>query len=190
MRYRLRRADCMLARLTKTLDVFIGRLAWLGIAMLCVAVLVTVVDVLGRKLLGFSIEGTVEITQLMVMYAAFTAIPYAFTSRSHVAISLFIDKLPLFWRRLSDLAMFVLAAGFMMAVAWFGALKGLQEWEYGDVTLTLGIPKIHFWLPLVFGSAISTLWLVLRAIENLWGQSGTPGMATPGAATAIKTARP
>lgn len=179
----------MLSRLTKKLDEVIGWLAWLGIALLCVAVLVTVVDVLGRKLLGFSIEGTVEITQLMVMYAAFAAIPYAFTSRSHVAISLFIDKLPFFWRRLSDLAMFLLAAGFMGAVAYFGALKGLQEWEYGDVTLTLGIPKIYFWFPLVFGSAISTLWLVLRAMENLLGQPGTPTMAKSGSATATPKTR-
>lgn len=190
MCYRLRRVDCMLSKLTKMLDTFIGKLAWLGIAMLCAAVLVTVVDVLGRKLLGFSIQGTVEIMQLMVMYAAFTAIPYAFTSRSHVAISLFIDKLPYFWRRLSDLTMFLLAAGFMVAVAYFGALKGLQEWEYGDVTLTLGIPKIYFWFPLVFGSAISTLWLVLRAIENLFGQAGTPTMAKPDSATTIPTIKP
>ena len=189
MLYRLHRVDCMLSRMTKMLDVIIGWLAWLGIAMLCVAVLVTVVDVLGRKLLGFSIEGTVEITQLMVMCAAFTAIPYAFTSRSHVAISLFIDKLPFFWRRLSDLAMFMLAAGFMVAVAYFGALKGLQEWEYGDVTLTLGIPKIYFWVPLVFGSAMSTLWLVLRAIENLLGQSGKPTMAKPGSTIPSRTAK-
>ncbi|MCP5372953.1 MAG: TRAP transporter small permease [Hyphomicrobiales bacterium] len=143
-------------------------LAWFGIVLLMAAVVVTTADVILRKTVGFSLEGTVDITQLMVMGAAYTAIPFAFVTRSHVAVAMLTDGLSRRGQAAVQVLAAVLAVGFMAAIATFGWFQAMQEFEYGDSSLTLGIPKIWYWAPLLTGAALSTLVMALLALEHLY----------------------
>ncbi len=134
--------------------------------MLVVAVLVTTGDVILRKLAGISFDGNVDITQLMVMTAAFAAIPYAFVTGGHVAVPLLAERLPPRAQTVLLLMAALLSCAFMSAIAWFGYFKAMEEWGYGDRTLTLGLPKIWFWLPLLLGSGLSAVYTALAAVRH------------------------
>lgn len=141
--------------------------AWLGMGFLLGAMLVTTADVVMRKVDGRGIFGTVDIVQLMIMGAAYLSIPYGFLTRSHVSVSVIVD---MFDRRGTALANFLAAIcglGFMAAIAWFGFDQAQMQAEYGDISLTLGIPKTYYWLPLLAGSALSAVVCIHMSLEAL-----------------------
>ncbi len=140
--------------------------AWSGVIVLMAGVCITTADVALRKTINFSIPGTVDITQLTVMVCAFTAIPYAFATQGHVAVAILTERLSSAGQLVAQLWAALLSAGLMAAVTWYGSDTALREWSYGDMSLTIGIPKIWYWLPLVVGSALSTLVCVLAAARH------------------------
>jgi TRAP-type C4-dicarboxylate transport system permease small subunit len=157
----------MLDKLLSLLEKIIRQLAWAGMAALIVAVLVTVIDIVTRKTIGWSIKGIVEIMQLAVMYAAFSAIPFAFASSSHVSVDVFAQYMSNTAQTVIALISLALSFLLMFSLAYFGAQQGLLEWSYNDVTMTLGISKIYFWIPLVVGSTLSATLLLGYIIKLL-----------------------
>jgi TRAP-type C4-dicarboxylate transport system permease small subunit len=135
--------------------------------MLVATMLVTVADVVLRRTVQIAIAGTVDITQLFVMAAVFTAIPFAFFSDSHVVIELATDRL-----RPRAVAVFkavaaVAAMGFVAAAFWYGWDAALQQHGYGDRSQTIGIPILFYWIPLLAGFALSAVAAALLAIRYI-----------------------
>jgi TRAP-type C4-dicarboxylate transport system permease small subunit len=139
--------------------------AWVGMIFLMGAMAVTTVDVILRKVDNAGIFGAVDVVQLMIMGAAFLAIPYGFLSRGHVAVSLVVDQFGRRGTAAANLLAALLGAGLMGAIAWFGLDQAIMQAGYGDVSLTLGIPKTYYWIPLLTGSALSALVCVHMAVE-------------------------
>lgn len=169
----------MIESVNRLLYVLTRWVAWVGMAFLLGAMMVTATDIVLRKATNSGIFGAVDIVQLMIMGAAFLSIPYGFMTRGHVAVTLVVDR---FNRRFTALAAAlaaVLAFGLMSGVAWFGFEQAMQQVEYGDISLTLGVPKIYYWLPLLAGSALSALVCVHLAVESLHMAVTGRGGATP-----------
>ena len=150
--------------------------AWVGMLFLLAATLTTTADVIMRKSGNNGIYGAVDLIQLMIMAAAYLSIPYAFMSRSHVSVSILAD---LASRRTSAFFQFfaaLLGTGFMSAIAWYGYDQATLQMEYGDVSMTYGLPMIYYWIPLLFGSALSAVVTVHIGVESLYtlitGRSG------------------
>ncbi len=141
--------------------------AWVGMFMLLGAVLATTSDVLARKLFGYTYLGTIDIVQLLVLSAAFLAIPYTFSTRGHVAVSILADKLRGRWCHSITLLAMVLAFLLMACFSWFGLHHAQMQAEYGDVSQTIGIAMIWYWVPLIYGCLLSTLVCLLMAVEAL-----------------------
>jgi len=157
----------MLNRLNHWLLTITRWSAWFGMFMLLGAMLATTVDILARKLVGYTYLGTIDVVQLLVLSSAFLAIPYAFITRSHVAVSILADKMQGRWRHaISALAM-ILAFGLMGCISWFGYHHAEMQAEYGDVSQTIGIPMIWYWVPLVYGCLLSTLACLFMAVESV-----------------------
>ncbi|TCK09332.1 TRAP transporter small permease [Marinobacterium mangrovicola] len=156
----LRSFDNLLAWVATALTLS-GMLALLG------AVLLTVTDILLRLFAGYSISGVVDLTQLAVMFAAFFSIPYAFKQGSHVFVSLLSDQFGPVGRQLIEVAGLVLAAIFVGLIDWFSWQQAMLELSYGDVSQTLGIPKLYYWIPLLAGMGLSTLLCMSRLMVCL-----------------------
>ncbi len=166
----------MIALFNRILYAITQYTAWLGMLFLLAATLTTTADVVMRKSGSDGIFGAVDLIQLMVMAAAYLSIPYAFMSRSHVAVSILAD---LASRRTSAFFQFftaLLGTGFMSAIAWFGYDQAALQMEYGDVSMTFGLPMIWYWLPLLYGSALSAVVTVHIGVESCYtlvtGRSG------------------
>jgi TRAP-type C4-dicarboxylate transport system permease small subunit len=156
----------MFAATYRAVAAFARIFASIGVLMLVVIMLVTVADVVLRRTAQIAIAGTVDITQLFVMAAVFTAIPFAFFSDSHVVIELATDRLTprvvAAFKAVAALAALV----FLAAAFWFGWGAAVQQHGYGDRSQTIGIPILLYWVPLLAGFALSTIAAALLAIRH------------------------
>ena len=138
-----------------------------GAAMLAGAMAITMADILLRRLFAFAMIGTVDMVQLCIMSTAFLSIPYAFVRGSHVGIEGATDLLP--ERALALVKSTAALAGFsfMAAIGWFGLEQAELQYGYGDVSQTIAIPMLYYWLPLLAGAALSVLATAILAVRFL-----------------------
>ncbi|MCP4879742.1 MAG: TRAP transporter small permease [Gammaproteobacteria bacterium] len=152
----------MLEKAFSLLESLIQRFAWGGMLLLVFAVVVTFIDVVSRKTTGWSIKGVVEIVQLAVMCAAFSAIPFAFSAHKHVSVDVFAERFSVKVKAVTEALSLICSLTLMSSIAYFGTQQGLLEWSYNDTTMTLGLSKVYYWIPLVTGSGLSVAWLLLH----------------------------
>jgi TRAP-type C4-dicarboxylate transport system permease small subunit len=147
-------------------------MAYAGVALLGAGVLVLMADIAGRKTVGVSVLGTIDLTQLAVMGCVFLAMPLAFLRGAHVGVEFLTDWLPPRALALLEAAVGVLSAAFVGALAWYGAAQARLAWAQGDRSATLALPMILYWVPLVAGlwaSAAAALLVALRAAVRARG---------------------
>lgn len=177
----------MQERLNRYLLIVTRWCAWTGMAFLLGAMAITAADIALRKIDGQGIFGAVDLVQLMIMGAAYLSIPHGFMTRSHVSVSVVVDHFSRRGAALSNVLAAVLATGFMFAIAWFGYEQAAMQAEYGDVSLTLGLPKTYYWTPLLVGSSLSALVCVHLALQAAFEAVSGRSALTPSAA---EVARP
>jgi TRAP-type C4-dicarboxylate transport system permease small subunit len=139
--------------------------AYAGISLLCVAMLLTVADVLTRRSINVTIAGLVDITQLLVMGCVFLVIPYVFIIEANVGVEFVTDRLPpraLAWVKSAAAACGVL---FMALVAWYSGKQALLQIAQGDTSQTIGIPIALYWGPLIAGCALAVAAAALLALR-------------------------
>ncbi|MEI7968038.1 MAG: TRAP transporter small permease [Betaproteobacteria bacterium] len=126
----------------------------------------TLADVLGRKLVGVSLPGSVEITELLMLAVIFVALPLTSLRGEHVIFDLLDSVLPAWLsraqHRVSNLACVALTAG----AAWLVLQRALRASEDGDLTAQLGLPVDVFHYAtsgLLLATALVHAALALRA---------------------------
>ena len=141
--------------------------AWIGMFLLLTAMLTTCTDILLRKVFNWTYLGTIDIIQLLILWAAFLTIPYAFITRSHVAVVLIVDRLSPALQSLATVFAALLSTIIMSSFTWFGYFQAQDQISYGDVSQSVGIPIVWYWIPVIYGCALSTLVTIYIAIEGL-----------------------
>ncbi|MEO7243405.1 MAG: TRAP transporter small permease [Variovorax sp.] len=126
-----------------------------GVAILLMCALLTVADIASRRLLGLSVPGLIDLTQLLVMTSVFLCIPLVFEQRANVEVDLLYNLLPgNVSSKLSALWLF-LGAAFLLAAAWHAGRAAGQVLEYGERSPTLALPMICYWIPVLFGMLLA-----------------------------------
>jgi TRAP-type C4-dicarboxylate transport system permease small subunit len=135
-------------------------LALVVTACLFVMMLLTVVDVAGRKLLGTPLPGSVELTEIMMLGVLYAGLPLASLEREHVLFDLLDHVLSERLMALQDMVANLLCAALLGAAAWLVFVRAGRTAELGDTTAQLAIPLSGLQY------AISCL-LVIAAIYHL-----------------------
>ncbi|MDO5603794.1 MAG: TRAP transporter small permease subunit [Paracoccus sp. (in: a-proteobacteria)] len=163
-------------RFLRIADVIVECLAALGVLAYCAAAVVTVADILGRRI-GMPVVGVVDIVQLFVMTGAWLVIPWGFAVGAHVGVDFLVDRMPAHAARACRIAAGLAACALMALILWkcFGAWQ-LQH-MLGDKSQQLGIPISFYWLPLLAGAAASILALAAMLARLISGQPVTPQAA-------------
>lgn len=138
-----------------------------GMTLMTVAILVVIVDVVLRHTVKISILGTVDITQLCVMAAAFWSIPYTFAVNGHVKVELLDSVIPRPLTKLLDVFAALLGLAFMAGMSYYGAKQGIQHFDYGDTSQTIGIPMVWYWGFLVSGGVLACFATATSLLERL-----------------------
>ena len=100
----------------------------------------TLVDVLGRKLLSRSVPGSLELTEILMVVVIFAALPLVSLHAEHVVFDSLDRLMPAWLRRLQQAAVELLCAAALAALAWLLWDKAAQMAAYGDITAQLGLP--------------------------------------------------
>ncbi len=136
-----------------------------GVAVLLGCALVTVVDIVGRKTVGWSLPGLIDLSQLLVMTSVFLCIPYTFERRANIEVDLLHDRLPARVRTGLAVSWSLASAAFLAAVTWQAGAAAAQVMEYGERSPTLGWPMLLYWLPVLLGCGAAALVCIVQAMH-------------------------
>lgn len=147
------------------IDRLLGGLAVLGCLSYAAAAVVTIADIVGRRV-GTPIDGVVDLVQLFVIAGAWMAIPYAFARGAHVGVDFVVEALPSVLRRGLVLLAQLCALALLAAMLFYGFAHYNLQSSMGDRSQQLGIPIGVYWVPLLLGQAASLL-AILHVILTL-----------------------
>jgi TRAP-type C4-dicarboxylate transport system permease small subunit len=100
-------------------------------------------DVIGRKTLGVSSQGTTEITGYMLAFGISWGLTHTLSTRAHIRVDMLLQRLPVSLRAY----MHALALAFLAAMTFFFVWRGwavvFESWEFRAMdTSALSIPLI------------------------------------------------
>ncbi len=121
-------------RLLATLCGTIAAVALFGIMLL------TLVDVGGRKLLSASVPGSLELTELLLVAVIFAGLPLVSLAGEHVVFDSLDAWVPRAVRRVQQALVNLLCALALAGLAWLMWQKAGQMASYGDTTAQLKLP--------------------------------------------------
>lgn len=146
--------------------------ALLAAVALFAIMLLTFLDVIGRKLLSHSITGSLELTELLMVVVIFGALPLVSERGEHVVFDSLDALLPEGVRRLQHAAVHLLCGAALLGLGWLMWKTGNDFLASGETTAQLKILKA----PFIYGmgllcafTGVVHLGLVLRPQEEQEG---------------------
>jgi TRAP-type C4-dicarboxylate transport system permease small subunit len=136
--------DAGLRRVLEWLCGSLGALALFAIMML------TLVDVSGRKALSESVPGSLEMTELLMVVVIFAGMPLVSLAGEHVVFDSLDPWLPQWLRRVQGLLVDAICATGLLGLAWLMWTMAAQMSGYGETTAQLKLPKA----PFVYGMSV------------------------------------
>ena len=126
-------------------------------------VLLTVADVVLRTFFGYPIRGMLELIELGLACTIFIALPAVFLREEHLVVDVL--------KRSRTFEMLGAAVSFLVlaVMGWHMLPNARSMIEFGDVTSDLSIPRLWYWVPVLFGvvaSAAATLFFVFRLLKR------------------------
>ena len=138
-------------------------LGYTAAAFLAAMVLLTVADVMLRTFFGYPIRGMLELIELGLACTIFIALPAVFLREEHLVVDVLRRS------RLLDLAGAAVSLVVLAFMGWHMLPNARSMIEFGDVTSDLSIPRLWYWVPVLFGvvaSAAATLFFVFRLLRK------------------------
>jgi TRAP-type C4-dicarboxylate transport system permease small subunit len=153
----------MLRSVYRLADALARWLAYAGVGALALGAILNVFDISARRSIGFTVPGMVDLTQLFVMACVFLAIPHAFMREAQVGVDFLTDKLPP--RALAALKSLiaVVSAVLMGGSMTYSAAQAQRQIESGDMSQTIGVPIVWYWLPLLVGLGLAAIACLILA---------------------------
>lgn len=109
------------------------------------------------------IMGTYEVTAFLAAMTISFALAHCAMNKGHIALTLFVDRLPPRVRAFFDIIVSTLGAGLYFILAWQVAKYAIHMKGIGEVSLTMEIP----FYPFIFGVAFGLLMLALVSLVDL-----------------------
>ncbi len=125
----------------KLLETLCGLLA--GIALFAIMVL-TFLDVGGRKLLDNSITGSLELTELLMVVVIFGALPLVSERGEHVVFDSLDPYLPEAVKKIQRALVHLLCGAALLGLGWLMWQTGTDFLQSGETTAQLQILKAPF----------------------------------------------
>lgn len=131
----------------KLIETLCGLLA--GIALFAIMVL-TFLDVGGRKLLNNSITGSLELTELLMVIVIFGALPLVSERGEHVVFDSLDPYLPDAIKKIQRALVHLLCGAALLGLGWLMWQTGTDFLHTGETTAQLQILKA----PFIYGMAV------------------------------------
>jgi len=152
-------------RLRTSINYGVRGLAAVSGAAIVAMMLLTCADVFLRYLFNAPIEGTLDLTQMLMVIVVFFGLAYCGWTGGHVVVDLLRELLPV--KVIVPLAIAVNAAGAvaMFAMGWESIQTSLVYMLTGETPMTVLIPKYPFIWIAAFGSFTYAAVLVFKSFR-------------------------
>ena len=128
-------------QLKKILEILCGTLS--GLALFAIMVL-TFLDVSGRKMLSQSITGSLELTELLMVVVIFGALPLVSLKGEHVVFDSLDLVLPRFIQKIQQGLIHLICGGLLLGLAYLMWQTGAEFAAAGETSAQLKIAKAPF----------------------------------------------
>ena len=123
------------------------------------------VEIVGRKLFSFSLQGTDDMGGYVLAIIAVIGASYTMAKRGHTRVDIFLVMLPTGWQRLLNVLAMVTMAAFAGFAAWRGSTVLLESIEFQSVASNplqtpLWQPQLVWLIGLVLFALISLAYAV------------------------------
>jgi TRAP-type C4-dicarboxylate transport system permease small subunit len=145
-----------------SVPIFLSRiLGWLAAGFLAAMVLLTVADVLLRTFFSYPIRGMLELIELGLACTIFIALPAVFLREEHLVVDVLRS------RKILDVIATVVSLVVLAGMGWYMLPIARNMYEFGDVTSDLSLPRIWYWVPVLFGVGASALVTLMHFKKKL-----------------------
>ena len=131
--------------------------------------MVTVVDVVGRRLFNAPLLGSMDLTTFMMVVVVFFSIAHCQLVKGHVTIDLVVSRLP---TRIQAIINSIMYSLFFLLFVWITYqfyLRALEVMKNNIVSATLEIPVAPFYFVAFFGCALLSLLALMHLLSFLAG---------------------
>ena len=137
-----------------------------GISGLCLAAMMFLgtADVIGRYAFNSPVQGTYEISQVLMAGVILLGWAYTMKTGGHVRVELLISRLPSRPRAIIDFVMMLLSLAIFIMITWRSTLLALQYMEEHRVLQTLNIPVYPFFFLVPVGAFFLCLEIIIQMI--------------------------
>lgn len=138
-----------------------------GLGMVYVLV-VSVADIIMNKVFKDPLNWAFDSIGLMAVVATVFAIPRVQLSHGHIEVDTLVSRLSLFWKRVTGILISLLGIGLWGIIGWRSVLYGMDIWESGEVSMSVGM-LIY---PFIFVQALCAFLVAVVILFQLVRDAG------------------
>lgn len=154
-------------KIENALNKVAGVVSWGSCFCILAMIAIIVVDVIGRRFLGFSLVGGTEILVALFVVSVYLALSYTQAEGRHVSVKFLVERLPrkvqlIIGSLVAFIGFFVLAV-----ITWQTALFALEAWQVHSMFETSHIADLPFKLMVPIGCLIFSAQLFVGAVSEI-----------------------
>ncbi len=168
------KAEGVRPRIVNRLNAIAECISRISSVVLFFMMVLTIADVIGRKVFSHSILGTVELTEFMMLAVVFFALAHTEVLNGNIKVDLFIGRLKKTTQGFVDMATQFVCFLFCGSMAWATVVYSEQMRTSGEVSQDLWIPVFPFIYIVAVGFAVLALVLLTKffaAVQRMKGKS-------------------
>jgi TRAP-type transport system small permease protein len=139
----------------------------ISLAALALMTAITVVDVAGRYLFNRPLLGSLELSEILMVFLVFGAFAVTELSHGHVDVDVVVTRMPPRVQAACETFAALLSVGFWGAITWRTAVHAQNVGAAGETTPNLGLPITPFVWTAALGCGLFTLALLTRLLSAL-----------------------
>ncbi len=142
-----------------------------GAGIIGLMMLVTVIDVGGRRLFNTPLLGSMDLTILMMVIVVFFSIAHTELKKGHITIDLIVPRLRIKAQSIINSIMYLFFLIIFAWMTWRIFLSALDLWRNHTVSATLEIPVFPFMFIATLGCALLSLLVLAHLLQFVAGGS-------------------
>ncbi len=134
----------MLNLFLKTIKLVNRAMSIFAMGILCLMMMLTTLDVFGRYFFNKPVQGTFEMTEIMLSAIVFCSLAFCQFGNGHISVDILVNHFSTKTQRSIETLNYIITILVLVLIAIMSFQNGLMVKETGDVTMILGIPIYPF----------------------------------------------
>ncbi len=151
----------------KTMYPIIGAVYKFGLVILIGMMLLTVVDVIGRKFFDAPITGSYELTEFMLALIVFFSVGYTQIQKGHIAMEALVSRFSPRAQAITDSIVYLISIGLGAVLTWQLVAHAKRTYIGKHETGVLHLPLYPFLIAAAFGCLLYSIVLFVDFLISL-----------------------